>query len=339
MVASAAAQSAAALSAALGQAHQVSQLPALFGPSACATRALCAAAFEARRNVLVATGSSTLWLTALATALMARTRAVAKPAARSGASLFVAVALGFSAWRLFTHLPLADGGALVQWHGLLALAAVATATCADAPLGALLLATALSWDLVDKYAHGVAGELQPTDLFVGCNVAALFAYALLAATHDGATCCLGARGAARVAAACDAAVVVGTSSAALLYLMSACAMAAASGGAFSDEMFRDRSEHRFHYEAVRFVWKHYAPLFVWLASAGAPRAHARHGRPWLYLAGGLAPGALWLGVFGLSSLASNDDVASSHVAGLADTSALTLGMTCAGVVWLGLAAT
>lgn len=347
MVVSASIQCATAFAAMIAQARQVTELPALFGASACEDRDLCDAAFESRRNVLVSTASSVLWLTALATVVMAyapalRTRSEEVRRQHSDGAPYAVGALGFAAWRLATTLPFDGDGAWIEWCILVALVAVATSAYLDTWLGAALFLCALAYDIVDVYARfGFEPDrFQPTDAFVTFICVMLAMYTLLAATYTLVQEQL-AEGATRFFdTALGVIASLGTSASMLLYLLSAGSTAAVSGALFMPEMFTDSSESRFCREAIRFAMKHYFPLLIWLVPYAEECSNSRLGRYTLlllhFVAGGV-PVIVWACVGVYATTVHDADGTVAYVPYLADTPALVLAVASATVAWACLA--
>lgn len=349
MVVSAGMQAAAAFAVMLAQARQLTSLPALFGASACDDRDLCAAAFESRRNVLVTTGSSTLWLAAFATIVMAyapslRSRSAETRSMHGGGAPYAVGTLGFAVWRLAVNLPFEGDGSTIEWCGLVALIAVATSAYVETWLGLVLFGGALGYDLVDDYLRlGIkASTFQPTDSFVYCNIVMLIFYVLVAATYNVVSEQLAEKAARFFDVTLTSLAALGTSSAMILYILSASCTAAASGALFTDAMFGDQSDARFFREAVRFAMKHYLPLLVWLVPYAEECSAPCLGRVTplvLHFVGGVVPVLLYAGVAIYASVASDDhdDKNTAYVPYLADTPALLLGVACSTVAWSCLA--
>lgn len=341
MLVSAGMQIASAFAAMLGTAEQVSSLPALFGASACDDRATCNAAFESRRNVLVTTGSSVLWLSALSTIMVAFAPSLrfSRHLEKGGAPYAIG-SLGFAVWRLFVHLPFEGDGSAIEWCCLVALVAVTVSTYMNAWLGMVLFTGALCYDLFDGYLRfGIqASSFQPTDAFISFNLGMLMAYLLVAATYDMIQGGISERVTRFLDATLSSIAALGTSSAFMLYVLSASSTAAASGALFTDAMFREHSENRFFRAAVRFVIMHYLPLLVWLVPYADACAAAGLGKTTgLHFVGGLLPVFLWGGVAIYADASPDSEETNAYVPYLADTSGLVLGIFCAAVASLATA--
>ena len=347
MFVSAAMQFVTAFAAMIAQARQVTKLPALFGASACEERGLCGAAFESRRNVLVSTASSVMWLTALATVVVAyapslRTRSGEARRRHADGAPYAVGALGFATWRLVTTLPFDGDGASIEWCVLVALVAVATSAYLDAWLGAALFVVALVYDLADVYVRfGFEPDrFQPTDAFVTFSSAMMAMYILLAATYGAVQEKL-AEGARRcLDTALGVVASLGTSASMLLYLLSAASTAAFSGASFMPEMFADGSESRFYREAIRFAMKHYFPLLIWLVPYAEECSNAslsRHTSLVLHFVAGVVPVTAWAYVAYTATIVQSADDPVAYVPYLADTPALVLAVASATVAWVCLA--
>lgn len=340
-------QAATAFAAMLAQARQMTNLPALFGASACDDRDLCDAAFESRRNVIVTTGASTLWLTALATVVIAhapslRSRTSEMRSMHSGGAPYAVGVLAFAVWRIAVNLPFEGDGSSIEWCGLVALIAVAASSYVETWLGLVLFGGALGYDLVDDYLRlGMeASSFQPTDSFVLFNTAMLVSYVIVAAVYNAVSEQLAEKATRFFEVTMSSLAALGASSATILYILSATSTAAASGALFTAAMFGDQSEDRFFREAVRFAMKHYLPLLVWLVPYAEECAAPCLGRAVpvvLHFVGGLVPVLLWSAVAIYAAASPDSDETTAYVPYLADTPALMLAVACSTVAWSCLA--